>query len=128
VQREEAPTVQEFWPRFLDGHARANRQKPSGIAAKEMIARVHLVPALGNRQLDAIRTEDIQRLKSQLAKKAPKTVNKILTVLNTLLKKSVEWDVLERMPCSIKLLPVLSTAEHSSSCCLAARRVCGAAR
>ena len=30
---------------FMDGHARANRQKPSGIAAKEMILRVHLVPA-----------------------------------------------------------------------------------
>ena len=32
---KEVPTLQEFAPRFLDGHARANRQKPSGIAAKE---------------------------------------------------------------------------------------------
>jgi hypothetical protein len=37
----EVPTLREFAPRFLDGHARANRQKPSGIAAKEMIIRVH---------------------------------------------------------------------------------------
>ena len=29
----------------------------------------------------------------------------MLTVLNMLLKKAVEWDVLERMPCAIKLLP-----------------------
>ena len=34
---KEVPTLREFAPRFLDGHARANRQKPSGIAAKEMI-------------------------------------------------------------------------------------------
>jgi hypothetical protein len=27
-------------------------------------------------------------------------------VLNVLLKKPVEWNVIERMPCSIQLLPV----------------------
>src|SRR5438105_11477435 len=99
--RKEVPSLQEFAPRFLDGHARANRQKPSGIAAKEMIIRVHLAPALGTRQLDAIKTEDVQQLKRSLRAKAPKTVNNILTVLSVLLKKAVEWEVIERMPCSI---------------------------
>ena len=28
------PTLAEFAPRFLEGYAQANRQKPSGIAAK----------------------------------------------------------------------------------------------
>src|SRR5262245_55579883 len=37
--KKEVPTLQKFWPRFLEGHAQANRQKPSGIAAKEMVAR-----------------------------------------------------------------------------------------
>jgi integrase len=102
---KEVPTLREFASRFLDGHARANRQKPSGIAAKEMILRVHLVPALGHKKLDAIRSEDVQHLKSRLSTKAAKTVNNILTVLNVLLKKAVEWDVIDRVPCSIKLLP-----------------------
>src|SRR5262245_16532671 len=44
IPRKDVPTLREFAPRFLDGHARANRQKPSGIAAKEMILRVHLLP------------------------------------------------------------------------------------
>src|SRR3954467_13290172 len=44
---KEVPTLAEFAPRFLDGHARANRQKPSGIAAKETILNVHLVPMIG---------------------------------------------------------------------------------
>src|SRR6185503_7928197 len=39
---KEVPTIEQFAPRFLDGHARANRQKPSGIAAKETILRFHL--------------------------------------------------------------------------------------
>src|SRR5262245_1251867 len=103
---KEVPTLQEFAPRFLDGHARANRQKPSGIAAKEMILRVHLVPALGYKKLGAIKSEDVQHLKSRLSTKAAKTVNNILTVLNVLLKKAVEWEVIDRVPCTVKLLPV----------------------
>lgn len=104
--RREVPTLREFWPRFLDGHARANRQKPSGIAAKDTIGRVHLIPRLGKKALDAIATEAIQHLKHRLRNRAPKTVNNVLTVLNVLLKKAVEWDVIERMPCVIRLLRI----------------------
>ena len=98
------PTLEEFAPRFIEGHARANRHKPSGIAAKETILRVHLVSRLGRRKLDAIATEDIQRLKSQLSDKSPKTVNNVLTTLNTMLKVAVEWRVIDRMPCTIRLV------------------------
>lgn len=104
--RKEAPTLEDFAPRFLDGYARANRQKPSGIAAKEMILRVHLIPALGRKRLDAISNEDVQRLKLAFSNKAAKTTNNVLTVLNVLLKQAVAWDLIERVPCSIRLLPV----------------------
>ncbi len=104
--KKEVPTLEDFALRFIDGYARANRQKPSGIAAKEMILRVHLVPAFGRKRLDAISNEDVQRLKLALGKKAPKTINNVLTVLNVLLKQAVAWDVMERTPCSIRLLPV----------------------
>ena len=103
---QEVPTLQEFVPRFLDGHARANRQKPSGIAAKETIGNVHLIPALGTKRLDAITTEAVQQLQHQLRDRAPKTVNNVVTVLNVLLKKAVEWDAIQRMPCTIRLLPI----------------------
>ena len=68
---KEVPTLREFAPRFLQDHAVANRQKPSGIAAKESILRVHLVPALGDKRLDAIKNEDIQRLKSAAPGQGP---------------------------------------------------------
>ena len=62
--KKEVPSLKEFAPRFLDGHARANRQKPSGIAAKEMILRVHLFPMFGeDRRLDTITNEDVQQAK-----------------------------------------------------------------
>ena len=107
---KEVPTLREFVSRFLDGHPRANRQKPSGIAAKEMILRVHLVPALGHKRLDAIKSKDVQHLKGRLSTKAAKTVNNILTVLNVLLKTAVDWDVIDRMPCAVTLLPVPKTS------------------
>jgi hypothetical protein len=30
----------------------------------------------------------------------------VLAVLSVLLKKAVKWEVIERMPCTVKLLPV----------------------
>jgi integrase len=104
--KKEVPTLDAFATRFLDGYARANRHKPSGIAAKETILNVHLVPMLGSKKLDAIGSEAVQRLKSELHKKSPKTVNNVLTVLNVLLKKAVEWNVIDRMPCTVRLLPI----------------------
>ena len=70
--KKEVPTLGAFRDRFLDGYARANRQKPSGIAAKETILNVHLVPQLGAKTLDAITSEDIQRLKNHLRDRAPR--------------------------------------------------------
>ncbi len=108
-RRKEVPTLAEFAPRFLEGYAVANRQKPSGIAGKETILRVHLLPMLGTRRLNAIGNEDIQQLKSALGDRAAKTVNNVLSVLNTLLKIAVEWELIEHMPCTVRLLPMSHT-------------------
>src|SRR5712691_2227976 len=103
---KEVPTLETFWPRFVDGYARANRQKPSGIAAKETIGKTHLIPRLGSKRLDAITTEDVQHMKQHLHDRSPKTVNNVLVVLNVLLKKAVEWNVIDRVPCVVRLLPI----------------------
>ena len=108
--KKEVPTLTDFKDRFLDGYARANRQKPSGIAAKESILKVHLVPELGTRKLDAITNETVQRIKHGLKRRSAKTVNNVLTVLNTLLKQAVAWEVIERMPCTIRLLPITKSS------------------
>jgi hypothetical protein len=56
--------------------------------------------SLGPKRLDAITNEQVQRLKLALGDRAPKTVNNVLTVLSTLLKKAVEWGELGRLPCA----------------------------
>jgi integrase len=104
--KKEVPTLRDFAPRFMEGHARANRQKPSGIAAKEMLLRIYLVPFFGRKRLDVISNEDVQRFKQSMTVKAPKTVNNALTVLSALLKKAAEWNVIDALPCRIQMLPV----------------------
>ena len=106
---KEVPTLAEFWPRFIDGHCRANRHKPSGIEGKESVYRVYLAPRFGGRRLDSLRNEDIQTLKADMATKSAKTVNNVLTALSRCLKVAVEWDVMERVPCTVRLLKVTSS-------------------
>jgi integrase len=101
---KELPTFKEFADRFMTDHVRANGLKPGGVKHKETLLRCHLIPAFGDRPLDSITNADVQRLKDNLRQQKPKSINNTLTVLNTMLKKAVEWDVIERMPCTVRLL------------------------
>jgi integrase len=107
-KRKEVPTLREFGPRFIEGYARANRQKASGVATKECILKTHLYRLLGDKKLDAITDEDVQNVKADLATKSRKTVNNVMSVLNKLLKVAVKWKVIKEIPCSIELLKVSS--------------------
>ena len=64
--RKDVPTLAEFWPRFVDGYARASRHKPSGIESKKSHVRTHLVGPLGDKRLDRIGDEDVQQLKGTI--------------------------------------------------------------
>ena len=61
---------------------------------------------MGQKQLDGITNEDVQKIKSHLHDKAPSTTNTVLTTLSVMLKAALDWDVIERMPCTIRLLHV----------------------
>lgn len=102
----QTPTLIEFVDRYIEGYARANREKHSTIKAKQSHIRTHLLPMFGARRLDEIRTEDIQRLKARLAKHSPKTVNNVLTTLSTMLKAAVDWELLAELPVRIKQIKV----------------------
>ena len=84
------PTLEEFALRFLEGYARANRQKPSTVSSKESILRVHLAPLLGTRKLDAITNEDVLKVKNHFHDRAATTANTLLKALSVVLKAVVE--------------------------------------
>ncbi len=106
TQTKKAPTLSEFKARFIEGHVKANRLKPSSAEAYESLFRIHLEPAFGDLRLDAIGDELVQRFKGELVEdeKASKTINNVLTALSVTLKRAVDWKVIEAMPCRIRLL------------------------
>jgi integrase len=106
---KEVPTLDAFASQFVDQHCRANRLKPSYIASTESHIEHHLSPTLGPMKLDAIDNAAVQRLKLAMAHLAAKTANNQLVTLSVLLKKAVEWGVIDRMPCTIKLLRAAKT-------------------
>ena len=148
---KEVPTLQEFAPRFVDGHARANRQKPSGIAAKDMILRLYLIPAFGRKQLDAIKSEDVQRLKAQLELEVAKdgeqhsgraqhaaeegggvgrdrahAVQRSSCCPST--KGATAFHDFEEYERLVDVARAIDQRDVPASCCWAVRRGCGAAR
>jgi integrase len=116
-ERKEVPTLNEFGPRYIDGYARANKHKASGVHSKERILALHLDPQLGKKRLDRVTEEDVQLLKASLSHRTAKTINNVLHVLSGLLRTACRWKVIDRMPCSIELMktvkPVPSFYEFS---------------
>jgi integrase len=90
--------------RFIEGYAKANRQKPSGVDSKESHFRNHLLPRFGMKRLDAFTDEDVQQLKAALQERSVKTVNNCLSTLSMMLKMAVKWKVIDRMPVEIEHL------------------------
>ena len=104
VVKREVPTVEEFFPRFIEGYAKANRQKPSGVDSKESHFRNHLLPRFGMKRLDALTDEDVQQLKAAFQDRSVKTVNNCPSTLSMMLKMAVRWKVIDRMPVEIEHL------------------------
>ncbi len=83
----------------------AVHNKRTELASKEMIYRVHLVPAFGELELDAIDARAIAAYKAGKLKPADgtpglsaKTVNNHLTVLHKSLVLAKEWGRLREVP------------------------------
>jgi hypothetical protein len=112
VEQVLAPTLAEFETRFMEEHAIANREKASSIQAKRSHLKNHLIPELGPLRLDRIGPSEVAKLKARLSavdpktklpRRGPKTINNIVTTLNTMLGRAKEWGVIAEAP-KVKLL------------------------
>jgi integrase len=99
VKPKTTPTFAAFAKEFHSIYAKTNN-KPSEVMSKEMILRVHLVPAFGRLKLDQINAREIEAYKAAKLDRqlAPKTVNNHLTVLRRALALAVEWGELVAVP------------------------------
>lgn len=107
--KKEVPTFAEFAPRFIEGYAKANRHKPSTIEGTEKNLRVHVLPAFGDKRLDELTQEDVQRFKGERVHLANKTVNHNLSLIRCMFAAAVDWGVIERMPVELKRLKATKT-------------------
>lgn len=112
IVKKEVPTFAEFAPRFVEGHAKANRHRLSTIEHTEKNLRAHVLPAFGDRRLDELTQEDIQRFKGQRTHLANKTVNHHLSLIRCMFTAAVEWGVIERMPVELKRLKATKATMH----------------
>lgn len=103
IPEEEVPTIEEYNEPFLAGYAAED--KPSELASKRRILAAYINPRFGERRLDDIPQEDIDRMRGALLSgkaarfadgwvpasrsgkpRSRKTVNNILAVLSSLLQ------------------------------------------
>jgi integrase len=81
-------------------------KRPSTFVRDEVIVRVHLVPALGQRRLGTITPADVQTLVKVWTKRLkPRTVRRQFGVLRAIFRFAVERDYITRSPCRGIRLP-----------------------
>lgn len=95
---EPAATFAAFAERWQRDYVTAEGLKPSTVDSYERILRLHLTPALGAVQLDAIGELQIQRVKLRIADKAEKTRACILALLGEMLTRAERWGEIDRAP------------------------------
>ncbi|MFO0737577.1 MAG: tyrosine-type recombinase/integrase [Labilithrix sp.] len=97
-EREPTPTLAEFKDRFILEYCKANKHKPSGIEGKESAFRNYLLPVFGNRRLDTFTAADEDRLKKALIEYSPATYNNVASVMNSVFKAALRWNVVRVIP------------------------------
>ena len=91
----------EFKPRFSEGRERRTASSPPARR------RTRASSARTSRgSLARCDDELVQRFKGELVDDgmANKSINNVLTALSVMLKRAVDWKVIEAMPCRIRLL------------------------
>ncbi|MFC1947543.1 tyrosine-type recombinase/integrase [Chloroflexota bacterium] len=89
--------VSEYLGNWLKEYAKPNLS-PRGYERYEIIARVHLIPALGNIELAKLKPTHIQALYNQKLQSGskPRTVKYLHTVLHVALNTALKWGLVMR--------------------------------
>jgi integrase len=96
------PTFRDFAVLFLDA-CRADRLASSTLTNYDVHLRVHILPLLGDRRLDALGERDLVALKARLLDLAPSSAAEVLKTLKALLHRAVKLGHLTRPPLEIQI-------------------------
>ncbi len=92
---QEVPLIREYVDPFMDGYAASH--KPSSRLDKRQRLNAYILPAVGDRRLNELRQEHVDRLIASLLRDglSRKTVNNVTTVLSSLVGYAVSNKVIE---------------------------------
>lgn len=95
------PTFNEFWPVWLEKHAKVFKSAGSAHADENIILK-HLVPRLGKMKLTGITRSVAADLQAILSKgRKPRTVNSVIGLLKKMLNDAVYWEIIPENPIAI---------------------------
>jgi len=125
VERKTGPKLIEQVPEYIQT-CKTNRLKPSTIRGKISSFKKWIAPlekpgkplpdhALTNVHLVDISTGKVNVLKEALASLGASAANNVLGDLSALLHQAIEEDIIEVMPCRIKLFPELRSEETEAA-------------
>lgn len=108
---DEKTTLREFWERWLVSSA--STVKPSTLRRYKDLARMHILPVLGNKRLAKLSPADVVHLHAdRIAHGLSSTsVRHIHSLLHRLLKDAVNWDMIHRNVAEAVTAPKRSTTE-----------------
>ncbi|MCB9754490.1 MAG: site-specific integrase [Myxococcales bacterium] len=111
-RNKKTPTLGEFVDQFRREYLIANRWRPSTICTWDSVLARHLIPVLGDYQLDAIGPREIQLLKQRPL--AATTTNMVLAKLRAMLNQACEWGLIERAPKVSRVKEAVKSPEYLS--------------
>jgi integrase len=103
IERKEARAghhdlVRHVAAQFVERHVR--KLRPESVASAERMVNSYIVPAIGNRRIQAVTRRDIvELLDGILDAGKPVTANRALAVANKLFNWAVERSIIETSPC-----------------------------
>jgi integrase len=108
---DEQTTLREFWDRWLASSAPT--VKPATLRRYKDLARLHLLPVLGNKRLAKLSAADVAHLHTdRLAYGLSSTsVRHVHGLLHRVLKDAVNWDLIHRNVAEAVAAPKRSTTE-----------------
>jgi len=103
--KNEIPLLKDYLTRFFSTYKQ--KQESNTLVNRERLIRNHILPALGNKKIDKIKTDDLQIWFNELDKKyARETILKLRNILNPVLDKAADEGLIPRNPLQSKVLEI----------------------
>ena len=95
IAEQGAPTIKLLADRYIAEHL--PKKRPGSARDDQAMLRTWILPALGNKKVDAVRPGDVEALHRKISTtKATTRANRVVGLLSTMLSLAVRWEYVDR--------------------------------